>query len=148
MAKTTISEEKDVLSEYAIKRIVYRSKHVAITSDALRSSVSDLVEAFVPLIRQSGITFSGHWHSVKNGVSQALIIHKRQYVGWKLEIARTTGDRGWFQEIGDMSRADIEEIIKLLPAFLLSYSEELERQNINFADLRKKAAAMLEIVER
>ena len=46
------------------------------------------------------------------------------------------------------SRRDIEEVVQRFPDFLFAYSCELGHKSTHFADIREKAAAMKEIVER
>jgi len=170
-------DTQKIVSEETISAIVGAATHIAEDSDAMRQNLIAVAKALQPIIERAGIRFGSLEDSQLWTVgadpdkwTSRIAIGKDQD-GWTLGVESTLfwpeqwdGSR-WIghpdpfcadayanhsaslQEFSRVSRADIAKAIERLPAFIEAYAAELKRRHQKYADLRKKAEHIREVLE-
>lgn len=165
MTTNTISEETtDEQIKAMYTRTIPLSKNIAENSTWMRRHLVEFAKKIDAVICTAGIEFAQEddlWNDGGDvGRRRFYRLAAVKIADWHLVIEEDNSynentnvgdarlrDGTRYILITDASRHQLEEMIKHLPAFMTAYCDELERQNLHFADLREKADAMLKIVE-
>ena len=155
------------ISEETIASIVDAAQHIATDSDAMRRNLIRIADKLQPTIQQAGIEFvttDGLEFSWNDGegrnrqyyyrlaivkiVERHLVIEEdySQNENISIDEARMR-DGTRYIKFADASRDDLEQVLHRLPAFISEYATELKRRHQKYADLRKMAEAIKEVVE-
>ena len=154
-----------------ISDIMSEAQNIAEDSTAMRRPLFSIVGALEPTIKTAGISFGstetsqlwesgnktcriGIYHAVRQwriGIEATLV---PQEVWDRSKRAGRTDPFGKSTHVyavqrisfKDASRESIEHVIVRLPCFLVAYCEELKRRHILYADLRKIATDMKDVV--
>ena len=150
-------------SKETISVIVDAAQNIAKDSDAMRQTLVAIAEALQPTIKRAGIEFeaSGMW--ADNAAIDTdryyyrLVTVRRQQ--WEIVIeedysrslfhiddVRAHGNTR-FIGFDKAPRSMLAEAVVMFPIFISEYAAELKRRHIKYADMRKKAEAMLEVFE-
>ena len=169
-AQKTVSEE-------TISAIVSAATHIAEDSDAMRKNLIAVAEALQPVIERAGLRFGSleddqMWTAGSYPDQVTCRIGIRKYDGrlkigveetqyypemwdgsnWMghpdpfCDMAYVDGDAS-IVPFSTVSRKTMTYVIERLPAFLEAYAAELKRRYERYADLRKKAEQIREVLE-
>ncbi len=152
-----IMNTNNTISEETIASIVDAAQNIASDSTAMRQNLVAIAEGLQPMIQTAGIEFChcrDSWvdGNFFDGTIKSLEVSRGYADRWSLHLSKGVQEHGNVVEwqvcrFENVSRNDLEEIYVRLPAFLAAYSEELERRQLRYADIRKKTTAIKEIVE-
>jgi len=165
------------VSEETIASIVDVATHIAEDSDAMRKNLIAVAEALQPMIERAGIRFGSldetqMWTAgtypdrvtLRIGIKKydgklKLGVEETQFYPESWDGSRWTGHPDPFCDeayatgaasivsFSGVSRRTVSRIIERLPAFIDAYAAELKRRHQKYADLRKKAEQIREVLE-
>lgn len=148
------------MSEDLLANISATATNIAADSTAMRAALVEITEALQPMISASGIEFASNdpdqiWEA---SYGYARLCVRRTEEGWMLAVEEIIPSDGmdasdgcktfedgadWVVPFTTTSRTNLENVVERLPAFLLAYSDELERKGKHYADMRQRAETML-----
>lgn len=157
-----------------IQEIVSEAKGISENTDAMRTAILQIAESLQPAIQTAGIKFGGSntWESIQEMDKRTYRIAAGKYKNeWGLYVqytdatpefwdgsnfvgladpfdadAEANGITGYV-EYNNIKRTHLEETIERMVEFVDEYAEELKRRHMKYADLRKKAEAMAEVIK-
>ncbi len=166
-----MSEDKTEISEETIRELANAVQHIAEDSSAMRKVMKEIAALLAPYIERSGVQFGGDTWTIDQSRQYTYRIGVRKaYDEWEIGVEETeavpeywdgsnwAGCANPFSEgeyeiegariipFGSVSRNILEETIQRLPCFLGEYVDELQRQKIRYADLRKKTERIIEVL--